>query len=362
LAAPPSRSIDGMAVATEILLGVGRDLAEMTARGHRPRLVSLAFGKPAASDDDEADFSRVAISLGVGYAELKLDAASPLSDALCVIDALNADPAITAILLRRPLPPHLDAARLHRAIRSAKNIEGLHPGAANTACAAAATLELLRRREIRLAGMEALLVGPGELASSPLALLLLGEGVTVTLAAPESPALAAHARRADLLFLAGDRAVRLSDGILKPDAIVVDFAAAPLAHAALMRGVAQAAGRQGAKASESRPDRLMLSDLKLMASIGAYPHEEQAPQPIRVNLELEAERGGDGFGVVDYDDIAASVRGIVAAGHIRLVEDLADRIAEHCLADRRVKSVRVRVEKTAAIRDAAAAGVEIVRP
>jgi dihydroneopterin aldolase len=52
---------------------------------------------------------------------------------------------------------------------------------------------------------------------------------------------------------------------------------------------------------------------------------------------------------------------LLGAGHVELVEQLADRIARLCLEDPRVRSARVRVEKLDAIADCAAVGVEIER-
>jgi dihydroneopterin aldolase len=65
--------------------------------------------------------------------------------------------------------------------------------------------------------------------------------------------------------------------------------------------------------------------------------------------------------VVDYEAVAATARRILEAGHVALVETLAERIAEACLADRRVRLVRVRVEKLEAVAGAASVGVEIER-
>jgi dihydroneopterin aldolase len=65
--------------------------------------------------------------------------------------------------------------------------------------------------------------------------------------------------------------------------------------------------------------------------------------------------------VVDYEKVAETARTIVRSGHVRLVETLAERIAEACLADRRVHVVRVRVEKLDIFADATSAGVEIER-
>jgi dihydroneopterin aldolase len=65
--------------------------------------------------------------------------------------------------------------------------------------------------------------------------------------------------------------------------------------------------------------------------------------------------------VVDYEAIVNRVRAIVAAGHVQLVETLAERLAESCLSDQRVLSARVRVEKLDVFADAASAGVEVER-
>ena len=65
--------------------------------------------------------------------------------------------------------------------------------------------------------------------------------------------------------------------------------------------------------------------------------------------------------MVDYEKVADKVRSIVDAGHVRLAETLAERIAEACLIDARVQFVEVRVEKLDIFPDAVSAGVEIER-
>ena len=112
--------------------------------------------------------------------------------------------------------------------------------------------------------------------------------------------------------------------------------------------------------------RVFIRDLVLPALIGIHRHEKDGRQRVRINLDMSViepdqptqDRLAD---VVCYEDVVAAVRGIVAAGHINLVETLAERIAAHCLSDRRVKTVRVRVEKLDVFADAASVGVEIER-
>src|SRR4051812_6244232 len=90
---------------------------------------------------------------------------------------------------------------------------------------------------------------------------------------------------------------------------------------------------------------VFLRDMVLQASIGVHPPEHESTQRLRVNVDLGVEDDGSrpfsrtAVGrdelprVVDYEQIANAVRQIVAAGHVRLVETLAERIAEACLVD-----------------------------
>ena len=127
-------------------------------------------------------------------------------------------------------------------------------------------------------------------------------------------------------------------------------------------------------ASSTRALRhVFLRDLVLSASIGIYPHEHAARQRVRINVDLGVEDdGARALSRAGWD--ATSCRGwwttrrspprcvsIVGAGHVRLVETLAERIAEACLTDPRVHLARVRVEKLDIFADAASAGVEIER-
>ena len=112
--------------------------------------------------------------------------------------------------------------------------------------------------------------------------------------------------------------------------------------------------------------RLLVRDLVLAARIGIHPHEHQAPQRVRLNLDLEVAESSQPLAddlaqVVDYETLIERVRGLVASRHVNLVETLAEQVAALCLDDARVRSARVRVEKLDAIPDAAAVGVEIER-
>ena len=65
--------------------------------------------------------------------------------------------------------------------------------------------------------------------------------------------------------------------------------------------------------------------------------------------------------MVDYERVANAVRDLIAAGHVKLVETLAEQVAQVCLADPRVQTARVRVEKLDILPEAESVGVEVER-
>jgi dihydroneopterin aldolase len=110
---------------------------------------------------------------------------------------------------------------------------------------------------------------------------------------------------------------------------------------------------------------VFIRNLELEAHIGVYRQEEGRTQPVRINVDLAtddlADTGDMLENVVDYHVIEKRIRAIIAEGHVRLAETLAERIAAACFEDIRVRTVRVRVEKLQALTHAESVGIEIER-
>lgn len=111
---------------------------------------------------------------------------------------------------------------------------------------------------------------------------------------------------------------------------------------------------------------VFLRGLQVDASIGVHPHERESRQLILVDVELDLgslppPRDDRLAETVDYQRLATAVTAMAREGHVQLVETLAHRIADWCLADPRVRGARVRIEKPAALAHAAAAGCDVTR-
>ncbi len=85
---------------------------------------------------------------------------------------------------------------------------------------------------------------------------------------------------------------------------------------------------------------VLIRDLVMLCSIGVHAYEHDAKQRIRLNLDLDVTEDtrpieDDLRNVVCYDEIITAVRRLVDAGHVRLIETLAERIAVLCLCCQR---------------------------
>lgn len=111
---------------------------------------------------------------------------------------------------------------------------------------------------------------------------------------------------------------------------------------------------------------LFVSNLTLDAFIGCYDYEQGKSQPVRIDLELDVAEPDNPMSdrledVVCYNRLTQNIKSIIAEGHIKLVETLAERIAAVAIDHPMVSAVRVRVGKPNAIPEAESAGVQIER-
>jgi methylenetetrahydrofolate dehydrogenase (NADP+)/methenyltetrahydrofolate cyclohydrolase len=147
------------------------------------------------------------------------------------IRALADDPAIDGILLQMPLPDFLDPDEALEQIPPDKDVDGLHPYNAGRLAQGNPTfipatplgvLELLRREGIDPTGQRAVVVGRSRLVGRPVALLLLQNHATVTIAHSQTVDLPTITRTADILVAATGKRGLISGQHVKPGAIVID--------------------------------------------------------------------------------------------------------------------------------------------
>ncbi|MFP4057026.1 MAG: dihydroneopterin aldolase [Candidatus Brocadiia bacterium] len=116
----------------------------------------------------------------------------------------------------------------------------------------------------------------------------------------------------------------------------------------------------------AEPDRIHIRDLLLRCIVGVNAEERREKQDVVVNATLEADlrqpcRSDDLAHTLDYKAVTKQIIATVESSSCFLLEHLAQRIADACLQEPRVRRVRVAVDKPAALRFTRSVAVEIVR-
>jgi methylenetetrahydrofolate dehydrogenase (NADP+)/methenyltetrahydrofolate cyclohydrolase len=228
-----ARVLDGRAVARQIFDEVSRAVAaRVAAGGSRPRLATVLVGEDPASAQYVELKQKNARQVGIESEDHRLPATTTTDELLSLVNALNADDSMSAILIQQPTPRQIDMRRIVRALDPVKDVDGFHPMNAGLValgspggvepCTPAGIIELLDRAGIRIEGAEAVVVGRSNLVGKPTALLLLKRNATVTICHTKTRDLAGHTRKADILVAAAGKANLITKDMVKPGAAVVD--------------------------------------------------------------------------------------------------------------------------------------------
>ncbi len=147
-----------------------------------------------------------------------------------VIEKLNVDKNVDAILLQLPLPKHLDSSQAINKISPDKDVDcltnenlgAMFAGSSFAPCTASGIIKLLERYNINLEGKNAVVIGRSLLVGKSVASLLEHKNATVTLCHSKTKNLKEITNSADILIVAIGKPLFITSGYVKEGAIVID--------------------------------------------------------------------------------------------------------------------------------------------
>jgi len=227
-----ARIIDGKAAAAELRAKVGAEVARFrAATGRAPGLAVVLVGEDPASAVYVRSKGKATREAGMESFEHRLPAAASQAELVALVDTLNADPAVDGILVQLPLPPHIDERVIITRINPDKDVDGFNPVNAGrlaiglhgfVPCTPLGCLKLLQGELGDLSGKNAVVIGRSNIVGKPMALLLLQQNCTVTIAHSRTRDLPEVVRGADIVIAAVGRPNMVTGDWLKPGATVID--------------------------------------------------------------------------------------------------------------------------------------------
>ena len=227
-----ARLIDGKAAAAALRGRVAAEVASFReATGRAPGLAVVLVGEDPASAVYIRAKGKATLEAGMESFEHRLPADTAQADLIALIDRLNADLAVDGILVQLPLPPQIDERVVITRISPDKDVDGFTPVNAGrlaiglhgfVPCTPLGCLKLLAAELGDLSGKSAVVIGRSNIVGKPMALLLLQQSCTVTIAHSKTRDLPAVVRQADIVVAAVGRAQMVKGDWLKPGATVID--------------------------------------------------------------------------------------------------------------------------------------------
>ncbi len=223
--------IDGKRISQEIKDELKQKTAELNKQGIYGCLAVIQVGTDPASSIYVRNKKRACEYIGIESLSYELAEDTTESELLALIQKLNNDEKVNGILVQLPLPGQIDENKIIQAIDPAKDVDGFHPqnvGAlvcglpGSVSCTPAGVIQLLKRSHIEIAGKNCVIIGRSNIVGKPMALLMLRENATVTIAHSKTQNLRKLCKTADILIAAVGKPKFIDASYVKDGAVVID--------------------------------------------------------------------------------------------------------------------------------------------
>ncbi len=224
--------IDGKAISAQIKDELKKKVEVLKeTQGISVCLAVIQVGSDPASTVYVRNKKKACAYIGIDSLSYELPEETTQEELLMLIGELNGNKEVNGILVQLPLPEHIDEDAVIRAIDPKKDVDGFHPQSVGAlcigqpgfvSCTPAGIIQLLKRSGIEIAGRECVIVGRSNIVGKPMALLLLRENGTVTVAHSRTANLQEVTKRADILVVAVGRPKMITRDYVKEGAVVID--------------------------------------------------------------------------------------------------------------------------------------------
>ncbi len=225
--------LDGRKLADELLDEVQGRVESYKAQGRTLKLVVIVVGEDPASAVYVAHKEKACKKIGMDFEKIALPSTISEAELIGKIGELNADPAVTGMIVQLPLPKQIDSAKVIKAINPYKDVDGFH--AYNVGkmvlgkefedlapCTPKGIMRMLEKSGVELTGINAVVIGRSNIVGKPVANMLLNRDATVTICHSRTKNLSMFTKEADLIVVAVGKPQFLKADMVKDGVIVVD--------------------------------------------------------------------------------------------------------------------------------------------
>ena len=223
--------IDGKKISQDIKDELKEKVTALKDTGTEVALAVIQVGNDPASSVYVRNKQKACEYIGIRSLSYELPEETTEDALIELIEKLNKDETVNGILVQLPVPKHIDPDKIIRTISPEKDVDGFHPQNVGklvigeegfVSCTPAGVIQLLKRSGIEISGKNCVVVGRSNIVGKPMALLMLRENATVTIAHSKTKNLKELCQTADILIVAIGKPQFITADYVKEGAVVID--------------------------------------------------------------------------------------------------------------------------------------------
>lgn len=224
--------LKGNVVAAQIKEDMKNEIEKLAEKGKVPTLGIVRLG----SNPDDISYERSIIKncekAGINSKVIEKELEMTTEELVDLMKELNNDDEISGVLVFRPLPKHIDEAKIREALSPDKDVDCMHP--LNLAkifegnmtgfqpCTPRAAMEILLYNNIELEGKNVVVVNRSMVLGKPLVMMLLEKNATVTICHSRTKNLHEITSKADVVVTALGKAKFFDKKYFNENSICID--------------------------------------------------------------------------------------------------------------------------------------------
>ena len=226
-----AKIIDGKKISQEIKDELKVKVEALKAEGMNAALAVIQVGNDPASSVYVNNKKKACAYIGIESLSYELPEETTEEELLALVERLNEDDKVHGILVQLPVPKHINADKIIQTISPKKDVDGFHPENVGNlvigekgfvSCTPAGIIQLLKRSNIEIAGKNCVVIGRSNIVGKPMALLMLRENATVTIAHSKTQNLKELCKTADILIVAIGKPQFITAEYVKEGAVIID--------------------------------------------------------------------------------------------------------------------------------------------
>ena len=210
---------------------IKKKVQELSSKNIKPTLATILVGNDPASETYVKMKRNTCARVGMESIAVELSEDTTTEELLENIRSLNNDVNVHGILLQHPVPSQIDERLCFDEIDINKDVDGVTClGFGNMSmgldaygsCTPAGIMRLINHHNIKVEGLNAVVVGRSPILGKPMAMMLLNMNATVTICHSRTRNLDLIIKNADLIVGAVGIPKFIKSDWIKKDAIVID--------------------------------------------------------------------------------------------------------------------------------------------